>query len=98
VNRFVIAVAALVLTCHAQAQVDMKSTEEQRIEGRVGNFLEPGLFWVHESDGVKVLIYSNGESTKNLRSGQKVRVIGLAPTEWSRLTDQELNAKRIEEL
>jgi predicted RNA-binding protein (virulence factor B family) len=98
-KKFIIAVAAsMVLLASANAQVDMNSTQMQSIEGRVGNFLEPGLFWVQETNGVKVLVYSTGEATKNLRVGQKVRVTGSAPSDWSRLADQELNAKQIQEL
>jgi hypothetical protein len=74
----------------------MNSAKLQTIEGQIGNFLEPGLFWLLGKDGVKVLVYSTGEATKNLRSGQSVRVTGLAPLDWARLADQELNARNIE--
>ena len=80
------------------AAVDMTSAEAQVLEGQVGNFLEPGLFWLVDQEGLKVLVYSSGEATKNLHSGQKVRVTGLAPLDWSRLADQELNARKIEAL
>lgn len=81
---------------HCLASVDMTSAKPQTIEGQIGKFLEPGLFWLMGNDGVKVLVYTNGEATKNLRIGQSVRVTGLAPLDWARLADQELNARSIE--
>ena len=89
------ALAALLMTVNVSAQVDTNSKELQTIEGRVGEFLQPGLFWVQGSDGVKVLIYSNNEATKDLLEGQKVRVSGYAPIDWAKLVDQELQAKKI---
>lgn len=91
-----IALTASLLSSHCLAAVDMNSAKPQIIEGQIGNFLEPGLFWLLGKDGVKVLVYSNGEATKNLHSGQTVRITGLAPLDWARLADQELNARKIE--
>lgn len=94
-----IAVAALtvsLLSSHCLASVDMNSAKPQIIEGQIGKFLEPGLFWLLGKDGVKVLVYSNGEATKNFHSGQAVRITGLAPLDFARLADQELNARTIE--
>lgn len=94
-----IAAAALtvsLLSSHGFAAVDMNSAKPQIIEGQIGKFLEPGLFWLVSNDGVKVLVYSNGEATKNFRSGQAVRITGLAPMDFARLADQELNARTIE--
>ncbi len=88
--------SSLLLSTHSFAAVDMNSAKPQTIEGQIGNFLEPGLFWLLGKDGVKVLVYSNGEATKNLHSGQRVRITGLAPLDWARLADQELNARKIE--
>jgi hypothetical protein len=96
---FIAAVLALNIFSNTSfAAVDMSSAKAQVLEGQVGNFLEPGLFWLHGRDGVKVLVYSNGEATRNLHSGQKVRITGTAPLDWSRLVDQELNARKIEEI
>ncbi len=97
-NKFFTAVALTIslLSTHCLASVDMNSAKPQIIEGQIGKFLEPGLFWLLGKDGVKVLVYSNREATKNLRSGQSVRITGLAPLDFARLADQELNAGRIE--
>lgn len=89
------ALLALLISVSATAQVDSNSRELQIVEGQVGQFLEPGLFWVKGTDGVNVLIYSNTDATKHLVEGQKVRVSGYAPNDWSKLTEQELNAKQI---
>ncbi len=91
-----LALSASLFSGHCFASVDMNSAKPQTIEGQIGKFLEPGLFWLLGNDGVKVLVYSTGEATKNLRSGQAVRVTGLAPLDWARLADQELNAGKIE--
>jgi hypothetical protein len=97
--KAVLAAAALSLVCTSSfAAVDMKSPEPQVIEGQVGKFLEPGLFWLTGTDGVKVLIYSNRYATQNLRYGKKVRVMGTAPMDWLVLSEQELNARTIIEL
>jgi len=85
----------LLSSSHCLAAVDMNSAEPQTINGQISEFLAPGLFWLLGSDGVKVLVYSNREATKNLRIGQSVRVTGLAPQDWGRLVDQELNARKI---
>ena len=71
-------------------------TKQTVLEGRVGNFLEPGLFWLNGKDGSKTLIYTSGEATKNLSRGQNVRVTGSAPADWARLADTELAAASIE--
>lgn len=89
------ALIALLISVGASAEVDSNSKELQTVEGHVGRFLQPGLFWVQGSDGVKVLIYSSSDATRNLLEGQKVRVSGYAPNDWSKLTEQELNAKQI---
>ncbi len=91
-----LALTASLFSTHCLASVDMNSAKPQIIEGHIGKFLEPGLFWLLGNDGVKVLVYSNGEATKNFHSGQTVRVTGLAPMDWARLADQELNAGKIE--
>lgn len=91
--------AALSLfSANTYAAVDMTSREPQTLEGRVGNFVEPGLFWLTGSDGVKVLVYSNPTATKSIRSGQSVRVLGLVPMDWLKLADQEINARVITSL
>jgi hypothetical protein len=77
------------------AAVDMTSRELQTFEGNVGKFLEPGLFWLTGVDAAQILVYSNVRATVSLHSGQKVRVTGSAPLDWSRLADQELNARTI---
>ena len=88
--------AALSLfSANTYAAVDMASREPQTLEGRVGNFVEPGLFWLTGSDGVKVLVYSNPTATKSIRPGQSVRVSGLVPMDWLKLADQEINARVI---
>lgn len=97
--KTLVAAAALtvsLLSSHCLAAVDMNSPKPQIIEGQIGKFLEPGLFWLLAKDGVKVLVYSNGEATKNFHSGQEVRITGLAPLDFAQLADQELNARTIE--
>lgn len=84
--------AALSLSVSAAAD----AAQQTVLEGRVGNFLEPGLFWLDGKDGSKTLIYTNGEATKNLSRGQSIRVTGAAPADWARLAETELAAKRIE--
>ncbi len=97
-NKFYTAavLAASLLSTQCFAAVDMNSAKPQIIEGQIGKFLEPGLFWLLSKDGVKVLVYSNAEATKDLSSGQSVRITGLAPLDFARLADQELNARKIE--
>lgn len=97
-NKLIAAVALSLslLSTHCLASVDMNSTKPQVVEGHIGKFLEPGLFWLLSKDGTKVLVYSNGEATKNFHSGQAVRITGLAPLDFARLADQELNARKIE--
>ncbi len=86
------------LSAPSFAAVDMKDPKPQAIEGQVGKFLEPGLFWLNGNDGVKVLIYSNRYATENLRYGKKIRVMGTAPMDWLVLSAQVLNARTIVEL
>ena len=68
----------------------------QTLEGQIGKFLEPGLFWLTEKDGTRTLVYSDGESTKSFKSGQNVRVTGTQPLDWARLAESELSAQKIE--
>jgi predicted RNA-binding protein (virulence factor B family) len=86
---------SVAVSASALAALDMTSAQQQQIEGSVGNFLEPGLFWLNTNEG-KVLVYSNGEATKNLRSGQRIRVTGFAPLDWSKLAELEINARKFE--
>ena len=94
--------ATLVILClvgaNTYAAVDMTSREQQTLEGRVGKFLEPGLFWLTGSDGVKVLVYSNAAATKSIRPGQTVRVQGVVPMDWLKLANQEIYARVITSL
>ena len=66
------------------------------VEGRVGRFLEPGMFWLDGYNGTRTLVYSNGETTKALRSGQTIRVTGSVPLDWAKLAESEVSASRIE--
>ena len=91
-------VALSLVSANSYAAVDMTSREPQTLEGRVGNFVEPGLFWLTGSDGVKVLVYSNADATKAIHPGQSVRVMGLVPMDWLKLADQEINARVITSL
>ena len=70
--------------------------QQMVVEGRVGSFLEPGLFWLNGKDGSKTLIYTNGEATKNLSLGQNIRVTGSKPMDWAQLAATELAANSIE--
>ena len=88
-------VALCLVGNYSYAAVDMTSREPQTLVGRVGNFIEPGLFWLTGNDGIKVLVYSNAEATKAIHSGQSVRVLGLVPMDWLKLADQEINAREI---
>lgn len=90
--------ALSLVSANTYAAVDMTSREPQTLEGRVGNFVEPGLFWLTGNDGVKVLVYSNPTATKSIRPGQSVRVSGLVPMDWLKLADQEINARVITSL
>ena len=96
VNAMLLALS--LVSANVYAAVDMSSLEPQTLEGQVGNFLEPGLFWLTGSDGVKVLVYSNAAATKEIRPGQTVRVLGVVPMDWLKLTDQEINARVITSL
>jgi len=68
----------------------------QVIEGQIGKFLEPGMFWLTTKNGTRTLIYSDGESTKSFKSGQIVRVTGTQPLDWARLAESEISAQKIE--
>jgi hypothetical protein len=93
---FALATFAVPAVSQQAANVPSKVAAMKVLEGRVERFLEPGLFWLSTADGSKTLIYSDGEATKRLRSGQKVRITGTEPTDWARLAESELSAKKIE--
>lgn len=83
------------LAGQAAAALDLTSKESQQVEGLVGSFVDPGLFWL-DTDSGKILVYTNGEASKDLRRGQKIRVTGFVPLDWAKFTDLEINAKSIE--
>ena len=88
--------AALFVNAHSAYAAPSRINPSQVVEGQIGKFLEPGLFWLTTKNGTRTLIYSDGEATKSFKSGQNVRVTGTQPLDWARLAESEISAQKIE--
>ena len=92
----VLAALTLLLNAGSAAAAPSRVNPSQVVEGQIGRFLEPGLFWLTSKNGTRTLIYSDGEATKSFKSGQNVRVTGTKPLDWAKLAESEFSAKKIE--
>jgi hypothetical protein len=97
-KNIMIVLSALTLLVNASTATAAPSrvNPSQVIEGQIGKFLEPGLFWLTSKNGTRTLIYSDGEATKSFKSGQNVRITGTQPLDWARLAESEISAQKIE--
>ena len=87
-------VLSLLLAANAAA-VDLTPGSDVIIDGTVVSVVSHDAFWF-EGNGVRALVYHHVLLPGEVYDGQRLLVHGRVSDDWMRLTETEINARRID--
>ena len=93
--KFGLVAAMLVAASGFSAAQSFEAGRELVVQGQVSSVMDSGMFWVQQGTD-KVLVYASAEQSRNVRTGEFVKVRGVVPKDWMKLARNELTATAVQ--